>query len=141
MGALKVINQLLFYGLMFILLSCKSDPKHTFKILALDSTITPIKISIAKLAYDFKNYQGRYIETTGTFYGAFEQSAFCTEKNLITGKSKCFWLRTNRHLEINSEAYKKMNGKKVHIKGLIDTTHRGHMGEYMATIEIYFWEQ
>src|SRR6185436_682238 len=107
MKEIKLLNYLLLCFLVFVLTNCESTQKYSFKISELDSTISPTKISISALANDYRTYQGRYIETTGIFYGAFEQFAICTEKNSITGRSKCFWLRTNRHLEINFEAYEK----------------------------------
>ena len=87
-------------------------------------------------------YHGEYIETSGIFYSAFEQFAIFTKRRSIIGGARAFWLDTNRGLEINSDLFEKMNGKTIHIKGRIDTTRTGHMGQYLATIEeIYFWEK
>ena len=85
-------------------------------------------------------YHGEYIETSGIFYSAFEQFAILTKKR--SGGSRAIWLDTNRDLKINSDLFEKMNGNTIHIKGRIDTTRTGHMGQYLATIEeIYFWEK
>ena len=136
------ISALTFFVWTFAIHSCKTSPKLAFKISNLDTTIKVTKISISELADNYKNYQGQYIETTGKFYQGFEEFAIYTDKNLFTGTSKQFWLGTNRDLNIDNISFDKMNGKRITIKGIIDTTSKGHLSSYLATIDkIYFWEE
>ena len=128
--------------LTLVIYSCKTSPKLTFRVTNLDTTIKAVKISISELADNYKKYQGQYIETTGKFYQGFEEFAIYTEKNLLTGESQQFWLGTDKDLNIDNPSFDKMNGKSVTIKGIIDTTDRGHLNSYLATItKIYFWQQ
>lgn len=80
-----------------------------------------------------------YIETTGTFRQAFEEFAIYTDTNIM-GESGSFWLDTNSDLQINTKAFDSMNDKKITIKGMVDTTNKGHLNSYLAVIgKIYYW--
>ena len=128
--------------LTLVIYSCKTSPKLAFKVSHLDTTIATTKISISELADNYKKYQGQYIETTGKFYQGFEEFAIYTDKSLLTGESKQFWLGIDKELNIDNASFDKMNGKRVTIKGIIDTTDKGHLSSYLATIsKIYFWKE
>ena len=121
--------------------SCAPNPKLKNYLPTLDSTLKPIQIDIKTLADDYKTYQGKYIETTGQFYQAFEEFAIYAPKPLF-GERKGFWLESDRALEYDSLFFAKVNGKKVTIKGILDTTSKGHLSMYLATIRrIYSWEK
>lgn len=138
----SLIPVILSFSLTLTLISCKTSPSKTFSIISLDTTIKPTKISISDLAKNYKLFQGKYIETTGRFYQAFEEFAIYTDKNILTGEADGFWLSTDQELNIDNASFDKMNGKRVTIKGKIDTTHKGHLSSYLATIDrIYFWQQ
>lgn len=125
-----------------IIFSCKTSPKLSFKITQLDTSIKTTKISIAELADNYKKYQGQYIETTGKFHQAFEEFAIYTNKNFWTGEARGFWLGTVKELNIDNASLEKMNCKQITIKGFIDTTSKGHLSSYLATIRrIYFWQE
>jgi hypothetical protein len=124
------------------LISCTRPSSNTFSIPSLDTTIKATKISISDLAKNYKSYQGQYIETSGYFYQAFEEFAIYTDKNILTDEAGGFWLGTDRELNIDNASFDKMNGKQVTIKGRVDTTQKGHLSLYLATIDkIYFWQQ
>jgi len=113
-----------------------------FSIKRLDTSIKVTKISISDLVKNYKSYQGQYIETSGHFYQAFEEFAIYKGKNILTGEVGSFWLDTDQELNIDSASFDKMNGKRVTVKGRIDTTQKGHFSSYLATIDrIYFWQQ
>ena len=138
----KIIPLLIVISLTLAFISCKTSPKQTFSLSSLDMTIKTTKISISDLAKNYKSYQGQYIETTGRFYQGFEEFAIYTEKNIFTGEAKGFWLGTDQNLKIDNTSFEKMYGKRVTIKGRIDTTAKGHLSSYLATIgKIYFWQQ
>ncbi len=142
MKAHNFISALIIFVLTLTICSCKTSPNVTFKVTHLDTTIEATKISISELSGNYKKYQGKYIETTGRFHQAFEEFAIYTNKNLLTGASKGFWLHTDSDLHIDDTSFDKMNGKRVTIKGLIDTSGKGHLGYYLATIrKIYFWKE
>ena len=105
-------------------------------------TIKATKISISELAENYKNYQGQYIETAGKFRQGFEEFAIYSDKSLSNGEAQGFWLDTDKDLNLDNSSFDKMNGKRVTIKGIIDTTHKGHLSSYLATItRIYFWQE
>lgn len=136
------ISALTFFVLTLAIYSCNTSPKLVFKVYHLDTTITATKVSISELADNYKKYQGQYIETTGKFYQGFEEFAIYSDNSLFTGESKQFWLGTDKELNIDNASFDRMNGKRVTIKGLIDTTSKGHLSSYLATIsKIYFWKE
>ena len=125
-----------------VIAACKTSPKFSFRVTQLDTTIKTTKISISDLADDYKKYQGQYIETTGRFYQTFEEFAIYTNKNFWTGERQGFWLNPAQDLKISNQSLEKMNGKRITIKGFIDTTSKGHLSSYLATIRrIYFWQE
>ena len=136
------ISSLTICVLTLIIFSCKTTPKLSFRVTQLDTTIKATKTSISELADNYKKYQGQYIETTGKFYEAFEEFAIYTDKNFWTGETQGFWLGTAKDLNIDNASFEKMNGKRITIKGFIDTTSKGHLSSYLATIRrIYFWQE
>ena len=142
MKARIYISAVTILALTLVIYSYKISPTPTFRLTYLDTTSKATKISISKLANSYKNYQGRYIETSGTFYAAFEEFAIYAPNNLFTGESKGFWLSTGKDLNIDLASFEKMNGERITIKGIVDTTDKGHLGSYLATIKgIYFWKQ
>src|SRR5688500_18212875 len=135
-----------FFFLFIILaqssISCKTSPKVKFSIPGIDSTIKATRISFSDLSRNYKSYHGQYVETTGRFYAAFEQFAIYPKQKLRTRNEKGFWLNLDSDLYIDDKSFGKMQGKRVTIKGRIDTTHKGHLSYYLATIEkTYFWQQ
>ncbi|GAO41768.1 hypothetical protein [Flavihumibacter petaseus] len=123
-------------------LACNSKPKQAFVVVHLDSTIRATKVSISELAENYRAFQGRYVETTGKFHQAFEEFAIYTDNRLPNGALEGFWLGTDKDLSIDNSYLDRMNGKRVTIKGLVDTTHKGHLSSYLATIDkIYFWQE
>lgn len=137
-----LISILAFCILTLTHFACNTTPKRPFKIVQLDTTIKATRLTISELADNYKKYQGQYIETTGKFHVAFEEFAIYGDKNLISGEAKAFWLDTDEDLNIDYSSFDKMNSKRVTIKGLIDTTDKGHLSSYLATISrIYFWQE
>ncbi len=58
------------------------------------------------------------------------------------GEPNGFWLDLDKDLKIDIVSFKRMSGGRVTIKGIIDTTSKGHLSSYLATIKnIYFWRQ
>ena len=125
----------------FFLPACNPGPPTVYTIPGLDSTITAKKISLTKLARSYNSLHGQFIETEGTFYYAFEQFAISDERDPITQYSNEFWLDPNMNLKMDYNLLDKMDGKHLRVKGMIDTSGRGHLGQYLATIKrIYFFE-
>jgi hypothetical protein len=135
------ISVILSLVLLQTFICCKTSPEITFKVTGLDTTIKTTKISIADLARNYKSYQGQYIETKGRFFFGFENVAIYADNIIATGDSRGFWLDINRDLNMDNTWLEKMNRKLITVKGRIDTTNKGHLSAYFATIDdIYFWQ-
>lgn len=113
----------------------------TFSVPNFDTTILATKIPISDLLKNYKSFQGQYIETAGYFYQAFEEFAIYRDKHPSSAKLNGFWLDTDEELTIDRASFEKMNGKQITIRGRIDTTNKGHLSSYLATIDrIHFWQ-
>jgi len=126
--------------IVIVLGACKHSTRFIFQVQQPDS-IQAVHVPISKLAINYKNYQGKYIETSGRFYQSFEEFAIYTDEP-FTSERKGFWLDMDHRLKIDDDYFTKISGKRVIIKGYIDTSSKGHLGLYQATIKgIYFWQQ
>jgi hypothetical protein len=137
----------LFYILLFISLlfsGCTTKEKFAYSIPRIDSTIAVKKISIDNLVKKYKSLHGQYIETEGTYFSAFEEFAIYADKNIFTNEREGFWMEPNMNLMSNDDWLqidKEQQGKKITIRGKIDTSAHGHLGGYLATIKnIYFFK-
>lgn len=136
------ILTLIICVLVFAAPSCRPTPAIIFKVAQLDTTIKVTKVPVTELADSYKKYQGQHIEITGEFYCGFEQFAIYVGKDLLTNRSHGFWLDLDKDLDIDYGLFEKMSGKPITVKGMIDTTEKGHLGAYLATIKkIYYWKQ
>jgi hypothetical protein len=136
------ILALIFCSLTLGFTSCKSSPQLKFQYSDLDSILKPKEISLHQLSKNYRLYQGQYIETEGRFYEGFEKFAIYPEKYIFSNAPKGFWLMLDSGFVSDRKYFTKMNGRRIRIKGIIDTTDKGHLGLYYATIRrIYYWEQ
>jgi hypothetical protein len=124
-----------------VLASCNSNPTQKICLQKIDSTTRPLKLDIETLVSNYKLYQGKYIETTGQFYQAFEEFAIYGSKPFF-GERKGFWLESDMALPYDSLFFAEANGNRIRIKGIVDTSSKGHLSSYLATIQrIYCWER
>jgi hypothetical protein len=113
--------------------------KTEYKVLSLDSTLQTTKISIKNLTKNYKSYQGIYIETEGIFYDEFENVSICINRGRDI---KCFWLRFNDSLLKDFSLLMKSSTKRVTLKGVVDTSSKGHLSSYLATIKnVYYFKE
>jgi hypothetical protein len=121
--------------------SC-ADKRTKFKITAIETTITAESVAYRDLAQNYKSYQGKYVDVKGHFGLEFEHFGICPDQQDSTHRLRCFWLSLDKNLNITQKDLDRMNGKMVRLKGLFDTTDKGHLNSYYGTIsKIYFWEQ
>lgn len=138
----KLITFILIGYLFVSIVSCHNLQKPSFTIESIDSIPTPIQIPIKGLARHYKKYQGQYIETVGRFYGGFEDFAIYPDKTIFESHPNGFWLDVDRHLQFGPEYWSELCNSKIKIRGWLDTSTKGHLGGYLATIKrINFLEE
>ena len=136
---MAIIKTYIALYLFLFLISCRTHPKVEFINSSMDSTIKATRISINKLAKQYKSYHGQYIEIEGIFYAEFENVALC---NYRGRNSKCFWLDFTDSLVSDHDLWTKATTKRAIIRGRIDTTSKGHFSYYLATIRnIYYFKE
>ena len=129
------------FGLIFSLASCNLKPKSKVEFIntSMDTVTNITSISMKDLVKKYSSLQGQYIKTEGIVYYEFENVAICLDK----GKdSKCFWLDLGIDLNINDSLLQIASGERFILKGVIDTSSKGHFNAYLATIRtVYFLKQ
>lgn len=90
----------------------------------------------------YKQYHGQYVEISGKLSYSFEDVNIYTENWLTGMREHAFWLEEDSRLGINDSLLHTMETRAITIRGLVDTTSKGHLGAYLATIRnIYYWKQ
>lgn len=137
----KTYFLLITFALVLILSLIRANIKTVVKVDHIDSVIKPIKIPIENLVKNYKQYHGKYIETSGKAHYFMEDFAiYASEKSHENGY-QAFWIEENNQLNTNELHHKSANEKRIKIKGLVDTTNTGHLNAYRATIrDIYYLE-
>lgn len=98
-----------------------------------------------------QEFDSSLIEVTGFYYMGFEVSAISNSKHNQSEKSM-IWVDFRPSLvdtleknAANGNVFEKLSGKKIKIKGRVDSESHGHLGQYPATIkqicylEVYKW--
>ncbi|MBK7308689.1 MAG: hypothetical protein IPO01_17230 [Chitinophagaceae bacterium] len=112
----------------------------TYSIFELDTAIKPVKVSLYQLDKDYKSLHGKFIETEGKFKYRYEKISISSNP-AFDNCEVFFWLDINNSNLPFQQGFDKMSGKHIRIKGMVDTTHQGHLNSYPAAItKIYFWE-
>ena len=130
------------FCLVFWLGSCKEKTKFHLEIPALNSSVEVQQLSIKQLSKRYKLLDGQYVETEGIFKWGFEELAIYPSQYASTEIS--IWLEP--HLDLLPEKewnnLIKLAGKKIIVRGRIDTNSRGHLGQYLTTItNIYYLKE
>lgn len=109
-------------------LSCHRDPARQI------SNSGELKVSLKYLVKNYKSLHGQKIETEGTVYFQFENVAICTPERLFSRERDCFWLDFNEDSNFNYSILKTNSGKTLTLTGVVDTTSKGHLNSYLATL-------
>jgi hypothetical protein len=142
MNSIIILRILFFLSMTIIVNSCIQQDERRFIISTIDKENKAQPIDYLNLTKNYKSYQGKYVDVKGLFSRGFEHFGICYSGNTANEAVKCFWLAYNHDLKITDNDFNKMIGKVVRIKGVFDTTSKGHLSMYVGTIrDIYFWEQ
>ena len=127
--------------LLFSLISCATQFEYqNIK----DEDEVYQKVSLVDIVNSPLNYNDKYIEIDGIYYGSFEQSAIVSSENSKDG----IWVDLNSSL-INEKGEKLLDDdnriynyskKHLRIKGKFVEAKKGHLGLYKGTITnvVYF---
>ena len=108
--------------------------------------------NLSSITSSVQKYDSSYVEVTGFYYSGFEASVLSNSKNSFYASSM-LWVRFKSSIIDSLEKYRTQNesiwsnltGKKIKIRGRINSNGHGHLGQYAATIEnicyleIYKW--
>lgn len=135
-----------FLTAVFVLQSCTSH-KKIYKSNC-DDNITFKHIEFTKLIDSIENYDHQYIEVSGTYKEAKEQSALFDNSMFedhsnghalwINFTQDCPLYLSGTHIglfEYNDGQFTQINNKKIIIRGKIDVRHKGHLGSYKGSID------
>jgi len=139
-----IIFQLLLS--FFISPSCKND-KKIYKS-SCDADISFKHMGFTQLIDSIKYYDQQYVEVTGTYREAKEQSALFNDSLFVDhSKNHALWVNFSQDcplylsgthnglFEATGGQFTSINNKKVTIRGKVNVGNTGHLGQYKACIE------
>jgi hypothetical protein len=129
-----------------VMQSCKSN-KGIYKS-DCDIAITFKKVGFTQLIDSIKNYDQQYVEVSGTYKEAKEQSALYNDSLFTDHSNKhALWINFSQDcplylegtrtglFEANDGEFTPINNKKIVIRGRIDLHNTGHLGLYKGTVD------
>ncbi|MCR8559502.1 hypothetical protein KXD93_17725 [Mucilaginibacter sp. BJC16-A38] len=129
-----------------VLLSCKNN-KGVYKSNC-DIAITFKKVTFTKLIDSIKNYDQQYVEVSGIYKEAREQSALYNDSLFTDHSDKhAIWINFSQDcplylegthtglFEASDGGFTPMNNKNITVRGRIDLHNTGHLGHYKATMD------
>lgn len=121
----------------FLLYAAATKAQEAYVVEALDSTISPKKISIKKLVSNTYKHNGAFIETEGYFLSGKQLFAIA-DKNDKNNSNK-LWLDTDPDLWAD---WDKVLSKKIMVRGKVSAKRKGYLGMYRCTLEnVYFVQE
>ncbi|MBB5395468.1 hypothetical protein [Mucilaginibacter sp. AK015] len=129
-----------------ILLACNT---HKQKIYTSDcaTDITFKKLSFHTLTDSIKQYDGKYVEVSGRYVEGKHISALVNDSTFTDhGSRHSFWVNFTQDcplylkgkntglFETEDGEYKKINNRKMTIRGRVDLRKKGYKNAYIATI-------
>lgn len=139
---MKLFN---FYQLFVVLLfwSCTSNTNIPRVYNSENCQQQIKKVDFKKLLDSLAFYNNRYVEVSGIFICGPEESALY---DFRMDKNSSIWLEFDPKLSRREkdstifllpsfEEYRKLCNKKIIIKGLVDTSDHGHLGQYKVGLE------
>jgi len=131
---------------LVVLQSCKGN-KGIYKSNC-DVAVTFKKVGFTQLIDSIKNYDQQYVEVSGTYREAKEQSALYNDSLFTDHSNKhALWINFSQDcllylegtrtglFEANDGEFTPINNKRVIIRGRIDLRNMGHLGLYKGTMD------
>jgi len=146
-SSVMLYNQaVLLFLLPVFLHSCTSDRK-IYKS-DCDVNITFKKVGFTQLLDSIENYDQQYVEVSGTYKEAKEQSALYNDSLFVDHSNKrALWINFSQDcplylegtrtglFEANDGEFTPINNKKVVIRGRIDLHNTGYLGHYKGAMD------
>ena len=125
-------NLLLFFSILVI--SCSSPTqKEPVTIYCNSHSNVPIEILNLKKRNSIKNSDGKLVQLEGYFSFNFEDVAIYPSKGW--NSEDALWLDLVLPDSLTSMMLDSLNKKKIQVIGRINTQSKGHMGEYLGTLD------
>lgn len=130
----------------YILTGCDSGRTTIYSTNDCIESYQPANLSA--ITSSSQKYDSSYVEVTGFYYLGFEVSALSNSRG-SQYESSMLWVDFSSSvfdsLIKNEDDLKKLLGKKIKMRGKIDSKAQGHLDQYAATIknvcylEVYKW--
>jgi hypothetical protein len=139
----KVLLSLLF---MLVFCACRSDKKIYAS--NCNDHIAFKRVGFTQLIADVKKYDQQYVEVTGTYKEAKDQSGLFNDSLFVNhSTNRALWVNFSQDcplylagtrtglFEYNNGQFTQLNNRKMTLRGKIDVLHKGHLSSYRATID------
>lgn len=106
----------------------------------------PKNISFAELTNNIAKYNLDYIETKGIFYHSIEEMSL-NNPDLKNDRTRSLWLDVEYPIDttlvnvvsgkslLGNNFWDKLNNRNIIVRGIVNTSKKGHLGQYIASIE------
>ncbi|PIB34487.1 hypothetical protein BFP72_03195 [Reichenbachiella sp. 5M10] len=123
-----------FLAIIIITLGCTSEPIRR----GTETSNLPT-LEISELANKI-NFHEQKIELTGYYFSEFEMSGLFERKRSDTNEAVWVNFSDELHEQITDEQFLKLKGRKLRIQGTYNAKSRGHLMQYIGTVELDFLE-
>lgn len=139
----------ILYGalfLLFIFQSCTADKKiYTSDC---NDHVAFKHLGFTQLIDSIEKYDQQYVEVTGTYREAKEQSALFNDSLFVDhSNGHAIWINFSQDcplylngtrtglFEYNDGQFTPINNKTITLRGKVDVRHKGHLGSYRGSID------
>lgn len=139
-----MIKKGFFYFFCIAVLSNCNKKGRVFKLYESDNCSSVYhSISYGGLIDSLSYYNNKLVEVSGYYHYSIEQTALSKHRSF---KEPVFWVEFNSeiarkesdtmvYLIESVEEYRKINSKEIIMRGVVDTSNHGHLGQYIGTLK------
>jgi hypothetical protein len=146
-SSVMLYNQIVLLVILSVFLQSCTRNKRIYKS-ECDVNITFKKVGLTQLLDSIENYDQQYVEVSGTYKEAKEQSALYNDSLFVDHSNKhALWINFSQDcplyldgthtglFEANDGEFTPINNKKVIIRGKIDLHNTGYLGHYKGAMD------
>jgi hypothetical protein len=139
----SIIYTLLLFVLVFQ--SCTTDKKIYTS--SCNDDVSFKRVRFTQLIDSIEKYDKQYVEVTGTYLEAKEQSALVSDSLFVDHSTRrALWVNFSQDcplylkgtriglFEYADGKFTQINNKQITLRGKIDAVHKGHLGSYRGSI-------
>lgn len=142
-------GSIFYYAALFFLCafqSCTADKR--IYVSNCNDEIAFKRVGFTQLINNIEKYDQQYVEVTGTYREAKEESALFNDSSFVDhSNGHAIWINFSQDcplylkgthtglFEYADGQFTQINNKQVTLRGRVDVIHKGHLGSYRGSID------